>query len=300
MENKKKSVLNFKKMKGNEKITYVVLYDFHSAKLAEKAGVEMILVGDSVGMSIYGYDGTEPVTMDQMIYHSEAVRRGALNTFIIGDMPFGSYTNDKNAVANAVRFYKEAHVDAIKLEGGRRVAGQIEAIVKNGMNVMGHLGLTPQSSGQLGGFKAQGLTAKSAKEVILDALAVQEAGAFAVLLEAVSMEVGQMVAKALDIPVLSIGAGMYCDGQLLLDVDLLGKTSVFEITFVKKFVNIEPLVLKGFQDYVKEVKAGTFPKEEHCYNMKPFEFEKLLKLVAMNKEDMKKKKYEIRLCSCKK
>ena len=277
----KKTILDFQRMKKEcEEITYIVLYDYHSARLAEKAGVDMLLIGDSVGMSIYGYDGTEPVTMDQMIYHTEAVRRGAANTFIIGDMPFGSYKNPDDAVENAVRFKKEAMVDAVKLEGGRRVQKQIRAIADTGINVMGHLGLTPQSSGQLGGYKVQGLTTESAINVILDAQAVEKAGAFALLLEAVSEEVGRLVTGILKIPVLSIGAGRFCDGQLLLDVDLLGKSSVFEPKFVKKFVDIESLVLKGFQQYIFEVREGTFPKEEHCYRMKKEESKKLYETVV--------------------
>ncbi len=273
----KKSILDFQRMKEKgEKITYIVLYDYHSARLAESAGVDMILVGDSVGMSIYGYDGTEPVTMDQMIYHTEAVRRGARGTFIIGDMPFGSYKNSDDAKENAVRFKKQAMVDAVKMEGGVRVQEQIRAIADTGINVMGHLGLTPQSSGQLGGYKVQGLTSKSAMDVIQDALAVEKAGAFAVLLEAVSAEVGKIITEKLDIPVLSIGAGMYCDGQLLLDVDLLGKSSVFEPKFVRKFSEIEPMILQGFRQYILEVRERKFPMREHCYWMKTGEYAKLM------------------------
>jgi 3-methyl-2-oxobutanoate hydroxymethyltransferase len=188
-------------------------------------------------MSIYGYSGTVPVTMEQVVGHAEAVRRGAPNTFIIGDMPFGSYQlTPEEAVANAIRFHKEAGVDAIKLEGGVRVGKYIKAIVDAGMNVMGHIGLTPQSSGQLGGFKAQGQTAESAMKVIEDALAVEAAGAFALLVEAVPPEVTAIIAKRLKIPVLSIGAGPYCDGQLLLDIDLLGRGTVFSPKFVKVYV----------------------------------------------------------------
>lgn len=291
----KKTVLDFQKMKETgEKIPYLVTYDFHTAQRAEEAGIEMILIGDSVGMSIYGYDGTIPVVMDQMIYHAQAVRKGAPNTFSIGDMPFGSYqTDEKDAVLNAMRFYKEALVDAIKLEGGVRVVKQIKAIVNAGMNVMGHIGLTPQSSGQFGGFKAQGRTAESAIKVIKDAMAVEKAGAFSLLVEAVPPEVTEIIAKKLKIPVLSIGAGPYCDGQLLLDIDLLGRGKVFHPKFVKVFVpqaletllktekienlNDAAITLQAFKEYVKEVKAGTFPDlEKHCYKMIEGELEKLM------------------------
>ncbi len=293
----KKTIFDFQEMKKKgEKIAYLVTYDWHNARFAEEAGMDMLLIGDSVGMSIYGYNGTVPVTMEQMIYHAEAVRRGAPNTFIIGDMPFGSYQRSPEwAVINAERFYKEAGADAIKLEGGFRVFSQIKAIVDAGMNVMGHIGLTPQSSGQIGGFKAQGRTSESAFLVIQDALAVEQAGAFALLVEAVPPEVTEIIAKKLKIPVLSIGAGPYCDGQLLLDIDLLGKSKVFTPKFVKCFIGeaemvlfqnfIQPLgdkinfaniTVQAFKEYVKEVKAGLFPdKDQHCYKMLEGEFEKL-------------------------
>lgn len=293
-KNTKKTILDLQKMKEiNEKIAYLVTYDFHTAKYAEEAGMDMILCGDSVGMSIYGYDGTIPVAMDQMIFHTEAVRRGAPNTFLVGDMPFGSYqTDEKDAVLNAMRFYKEAGVDAIKLEGGVRVAKQIRAIADAGMNVMGHIGLTPQSSGQLGGFKAQGRTAESALKLIEDALAVEKAGVFALLVEAVPPEVTQIIAKQLKIPVLSIGAGPLCDGQLILDIDLIGRGKVFTPKFVKIFtpqaldvlakgdgnLDVADITLQVFKEYVKEVKAGIFPDlEKHCYKMIKGELEKLLK-----------------------
>ncbi len=293
----KKTIFDFLEMKAKgEKIAYLVTYDWHNARFAEKAGMDMLLVGDSVGMSIYGYKGTVPVTMDQMIYHAEAVRRGAPNTFVIGDMPFGSYqTTDTDAVVNAMRFYKEAGSDAIKLEGGVRVASRIKAIVEAGMNVMGHIGLTPQSSGQFGGFKAQGRTAESAMLVIKDALTVEKAGAFSLLVEAVPPEVTEIIAERLEIPVLSIGAGPLCDGQLLLDIDLLAKSKVFTPKFVRNFVSqalgtminrgefsnlsnigLAEIILQAFKEYVKEVKAGFFPDlENHCYKMLEGELDKL-------------------------
>lgn len=273
----KKTVLDFAKMKkSGEKISFLTCYDFPMASLCEKAGFDMLLVGDSAGMVVHGYSGTIRVTMDQMIAHSEVVRRGAPNTFIIGDMPFMSYQlSVENAVYNAGRFYKEAEVDCIKLEGGRRVAAQIKGIVDAGMSVMGHIGLTPQSSGQLGGFKAQGRTAETAVEVIKDALAVENAGAFSMLLEAVPPEVGKIITETLKIPVIGIGAGMNTDGQILIIGDMLGFFEAFTPKFVKKYANLSEIIGKAFQDYIDEVKTGKFPEEKHCYRMLDGEHEKL-------------------------
>lgn len=277
----KKTVLNFAGMKKRgEKITYLTCYDYPMACLCEEAGFDMLLVGDSLGMVVYGYQGTNPVTMEQMIVHSQAVRKGAPNTFIIGDMPFLSYQKSvEDAVYNAGRFYKEAEVDAIKLEGGRRIIKQIEGIVDAGMSVMGHIGLTPQSSGQLGGFKAQGLTAESAMELIEDALAIEKVGAFAVLLEAVSPEVGKIIAEKCQVPVLGIGGGMYVDGQILIVSDMLGMFQAFTPKFVKKYTNLSEIIAKVFSDYIEEVRTGKFPQEKHCYRMREGEPEKLKALL---------------------
>ena len=280
----KKTVLDFNEMKKKgEKITFLTAYDYPMAYLCEKAGFDMLLVGDSAGMVVHGYSGTIPMTMDQMIEHSEIVRRGAPNTFIIGDMPFMSYQlSVENAVYNAGRFYKEAEVDAIKLEGGRRVVKQIEGIVEAGMSVMGHIGLTPQSSGQVGGFKAQGRTAESALEVIKDALAVEKAGAFSILLEAIPPEVGKIITETLRIPALGIGGGMYTDGQILIIGDMLGFFEAFTPKFVKKYANLSEIIEKAFCDYIEEVKTGKFPEEKHCYRMLEGEQEKLKTLLEKN------------------
>jgi len=282
----KKSVLDLQKMKKEGiKLTWLTSYDYPTAMFAEKAGVEMLLVGDSMGMCVYGYAaGTLPVTMDQCIAHTEAVRRGAPNTFVMGDMPFLSYqTTPAEAVKNAGRFYKEAGVDAIKLEGGRRIIDMIKAIVNAGMVVCGHIGLTPQSSGQIGGFKAQGLTAESAHELIKDARAIQEAGAAFLLLEAVPPEVGQFIAKDLKIPVYGIGAGPHVDGQLLIVSDMLGIFQAFTPKFVKKYANLGEHILKAMEDYVKEVRESKFPEDKHCYKMIEGEFEKMLKVLQGKK-----------------
>lgn len=273
----KKSVLDFAEMKKKgEKITYLTAYDFPMASFCEKAGIDMILVGDSAAMVVHGLPGTVPMTMDQMIQHSQTVRRGAPNTFIIGDMPFLSYqVSREDAIANAGRFFKEASVDAIKLEGGRRVIKQIEGIVEGGMSVMGHIGLTPQSSGQLGGFKAQGRTADTAMEVIKDALAIEKAGAFALLVEAIPPEVGKIISEMLSIPVLGIGAGMYTDGQVLIIGDMLGYFEAFTPKFVKKYANLAEVITKAFGEYIEDVRTSKFPEEKHCYRMIEGESDKL-------------------------
>ena len=281
-QKKKKGLLDFQRMKKEvEKVAWLTCYDFPMAQFEEQAGIDMILVGDSMGMCVYGYDaGTMPVTMDQCIVHTEAVRRGAPNTFVMGDMPFLSYqTTPEDAVRNAGRFYKEAGVDAIKLEGGRRITNVIRAIVDAGLVVCGHVGLTPQSTGQFGGYKSQGRTVESAKEVIEDAKAVQEAGAQLILLEAVTPEVGKFITEDLKIPVYGIGAGLDCDGQLLIVHDMLGIWQAFKPRFVKRYAHMAEDMVKAMQDYVSEVKEGKFPAEEHCYKMIAGEADKLAKLV---------------------
>jgi 3-methyl-2-oxobutanoate hydroxymethyltransferase len=265
---------------SGEKAVWITAYDYWTASFAEEAGMDMILVGDSLGMCVYGYAGTIPVTMDQCIYHSEAVRRGAPNTFVIGDMPFLSYqVSEQEAVRNAGRFLKEAYVDAVKLEGGVRVCPQIKAIADGGMLVMGHIGLTPQSSGQLGGFKAQGRTAETALEVIKDAKAVEEAGAFALLVEAVPPEVCKIIRDELSIPVYSIGAGIDADGQLMICSDVLGIFQAFTPKFVKKYENLAEKTINAFAGYAEETRKGEFPKDEHTYKMVEGELPKLKEML---------------------
>jgi 3-methyl-2-oxobutanoate hydroxymethyltransferase len=286
---KKKSIQDFYAMKEKgEQITYITSYDYPTATFAERAGIDMILVGDSLGMCVYGYEGTMPVTMDQMIWHTEAVRRGAPNTFVIGDMPFLSYqTTDASAVENAGRFYKEARVDCVKLEGGVRVASKIKAIVDAGMLVMGHIGLTPQSSSQLGGFKAQGRTLESAKAQVEDALAVQEAGAGMILLEAIPPEVSGYIRDKLTIPVLSIGAGPYCDGQLLIVSDMLGVFEAFTPKFVKRYAEVAKVCTEALTNYVEDVRAKKFPEPKHIYPMIPEELAKFKEWTASQKKGKK-------------
>ena len=278
---RKKTVHDFYTMKKDgKKITFLTAYDFPTATFAEAAGLDMLLVGDSLGMCVYGYSSTVPVTMDQMVCHAGAVRRGAPNCFVIGDMPFMSYQQSvEKAVENAGRFLKEAGCDAIKLEGGVRVSHQIKAIVDAGIVVMGHIGLTPQSSGQLGGHKAQGRTAEAAKLVVEDAIAVQEAGAHMLLIEAVPPEVTAYISKTLKIPVLSIGAGLPCDGQLLIVSDMIGQFQAFTPKFVKKYSNVAEVVTNAMRNYCEDVRNGTFPGEEHIYRMVEGEESKFLDLM---------------------
>jgi 3-methyl-2-oxobutanoate hydroxymethyltransferase len=279
---KKKGRHDFIRMKKEgEQVAWVTAYDFPTASFVEQAGMDMILVGDSLGMVVLGYQGTIPVTMEDCISHCQAVRRGAPNTFCIGDLPFMSYQiSDEDAVYNAGRFLKEADMDCVKLEGGRRVLTRIKAIADAGILVMGHIGLTPQSSGVLGGFKAQGRDPESARDLIEDAMAIQDAGAFAILLEAVPPELSQFIAKKLDIPVYSIGAGGPCDGQLLICGDMLGLFEAFTPKFVKKYANVAEIEVKAFKEYVEDVKTGKFPTDDHCYHIlkdREEEYKKMLK-----------------------
>lgn len=267
---KKKGRLEFLEMKRKgEPVAWITAYDYPTAMFAESAGMDMILVGDSLGMVVLGYSGTIPVTMEDCISHCRAVRRGAPDTFVMGDMPFGSYqVSDSQAVENAIRFFKESDMDAVKLEGGVRVESRIKAISESGVLVCGHIGLTPQSSGAMGGFKAQGLTPDSARDVIEDALAVERAGAYAILLEAVPPELTEFITKRLSIPVYSIGAGLPCDGQLIICGDMLGQFQAFTPKFVKKYANVAEIVTNAFREYVCDVRERRFPGEEHVYHVK--------------------------------
>lgn len=264
---KKKSILDLEAMKRKgQRAVWVTAYDALMASYAEQADMDMILVGDSMGMIVYGYQGTVPVTMDMSIVHCQAVRRGAPNTYIIGDMPFGSYqASAAEAVQNAVRFLKEGDVDAIKLEGGVAVADKIRAIANAGVVVFGHIGLTPQSSAALGGFKAQGRSVESAKAVLDDAFAVYEAGARVLLLEGVPEAITAFLAKKLPIPVYGIGAGADCDGQVLVIGDLLGMYEAFIPKFAKQYMHLAQEARGAFGRFVAEVREGAFPQPEHMY-----------------------------------
>ncbi len=273
---KKLTRLDLQNMKETgQQVVWITAYDYMTARLAEEAGMDMLLVGDSLGMVVYGYSGTVPVTMDQSIYHTQAVRRAAPHTFIIGDMPFGSYhTGVSEACKNAIRFYKEADVDCIKLEGGTRVAPIIQAISDGGMLVMGHVGLTPQSAGAMGGFRAQGRRAESARAIIDDAIAVYESGAFSLVVEGVPPEVTRLICEAIPIPVYGIGAGV-CDGQVMVCSDILGLSQTFTPKFVKQYGNLAQEYRNVFTAYIDDVRKGKFPGEAHVYHMIAGEADKL-------------------------
>ena len=276
----KKSILDFNRMvANNEKIVYLTCYDYLTAKYEESAGVDMILVGDSLGMVQLGYDTTFPVTMDDMIRHCQAVRRGAPNTFIVGDMPYMSYqVSDDQAIANAGRFVKEALCDCIKLEGGGPdICKRIKAISGVGILTMGHIGLTPQFAAQLGGYKAQGKSAEAALSLIEQAKRIEEAGACSILVEGVPAIVGREITIRANVPILGIGAGSYTHGQLLIFADMVGLYDNFTPKFVKKYANIGEELQRAFTEYCQEVRSGQFPKDEiHTYTISDEEANKLM------------------------
>lgn len=265
--------LQQKKERG-EPITMVTACDYPSALLVERAGVDMILVGDSLAMVVLGHQTTLPVTMDAMIHHAQAVARGAPDSFLLGDMPFGSYeSSPRDAVQNAVRFMKEAGMDAVKLEGGLRQANTVRAIVEAGIPVQGHIGLTPQSVSALGGFRVQGKTAESARRLYKDALALEEAGCFSIVLEAMPAPVAQAISQRLRIPTIGIGAGGGCDGQVLVFHDLVGLFDRFTPKFVRKYAHISAEIERALIEYREDVANRRFPAEEHTYEMDVQELE---------------------------
>jgi 3-methyl-2-oxobutanoate hydroxymethyltransferase len=253
-------------------------YDYATALAIDRAGIEVILVGDSLGMVVLGYQNTLPVTMEDMIHHCKAVARGAQYALLIGDMPFMSYqASVDEAVRNAGRFLQEGGMDAVKLEGGRERLPAIEGIISAGVPVQGHLGLTPQSVHQLGGFRAQGKTAAAATRMVEDAMMLQDAGCFSLVLESIPARLGRLVSQRLDIPTIGIGAGVGCDGQVLVTHDLLGLFDRFTPRFVKKYSDLHGEMGKAFAAYKAEVEAKAFPGKEHSVEMSDEEWEVLLK-----------------------
>lgn len=273
----KKTILDFKKAKeNNERISMLTAYDHSSAKLIDEAGIDAILIGDSLGMVSLGYEDTLSVTMEDMIHHTKAVARATKNALVVADLPFMSYqTSVYDAVYNAGRLIKEGRAHAVKLEGGIEMYDRIEAIVKSSIPVMAHIGLTPQSVNALGGFKVQGKDEKAAKALIEAAKAVEKAGAFAVVLECVPAKLAEIVTKELNIPTIGIGAGAQCDGQVLVYQDMIGMFSGFTPKFVKKYANIGDMMKKAFEEYNKEVKNGSFPSQEHTFKISEDVIEKL-------------------------
>jgi len=249
-----------------QKLAMVTAYDFPSGRIADEAGVELVLVGDSAGMVVLGNESTVPVTMEELLMLTRAVTRGAKRPLVVADMPFGSFqVSDEIAVDNAVRFVKEAGADAVKLEGAGPTLSRVQAIVGAGVPVMGHVGLTPQSATMLGGFKAQGRTAEKAERLYEDALALEAAGSFAIVLEAVPAEVAARVTEALNVPTIGIGAGAACDGQVLVWHDLLGLYAGKAPRFVKRYADLATEAKRALESYVDDVREGRFPEEQHTY-----------------------------------
>ncbi len=269
--------LRQKKERG-EPISMLTAYDYPTALVMDQAGMDSILVGDSLGMVVLGYENTLPVTMEDMLHHCRAVARGAKSALLIGDMPFMSYqASVEEAVRNAGRFLQNGGMDAIKLEGGHERVDAIKAIVGSGIPVMGHLGLTPQSVHQLGGFRPQGKTAPAAKRLLEDAFLLEEAGCFGIVLESVPARLAELISKKLSIPTIGIGAGAGCDGQVLVTHDLLGLFERFTPKFVKKYADLHGEMHRAFSEYIADVQAKTFPGAEHTVEMKDEEWEELLK-----------------------
>lgn len=256
----------YKKKAEGKKITMLTAYDYPTAQIVDEAGIDMILVGDSLGMVVQGVSSTLPVTMDEMIYHTKMVSRAAQSAMVVGDMPFLSYQSHKaEAVRNAGRFLKEANAEAVKLEGGSQMAETIRAIVNAGIPVMAHIGLTPQYVHMLGGFKVQGKDEAAREKILADARAVQDAGAFSVVLEAMPASLAKEVHKTLHLPTIGIGAGIDCDGQVLVIHDLLGLFDRFTPKFVKKYVNLKAQAIMAVKQYKQEVESGSFPSQEHSF-----------------------------------
>jgi 3-methyl-2-oxobutanoate hydroxymethyltransferase len=263
----RKTILDIKKMKGlGEKITVLTAYDYAISSILDECGIDMILVGDSLGMVVLGYDTTLPVTMEDMLHHTKAVSRAAQNSLVIADMPFLSYQISPHlALANAGRFLQEAGAQAVKLEGGRETAETVRKITSAGIPVMAHVGLTPQSIHQIGGFKVQGKKEDAALRIIEDAKILEDAGAFSIVLELIPEKLAEEITKSISIPTIGIGGGIYCDGQVLVINDMLGLYDKFTPKHVKKYANLNPEIKKAVKSYISEVKNCTFPDSEHSF-----------------------------------
>jgi 3-methyl-2-oxobutanoate hydroxymethyltransferase len=266
---KKLTIQDIISMKKNgESISMLTAYDASFAGLIDTAGIDMVLVGDSLGMVLLGYNSTIPVTMEEMLHHCKAAGKGVKRAVLVGDMPFMSYQVDKSeAITNAGRFLKEAGCDAVKLEGGTEVCDTVKAIVKAGIPLMGHIGLTPQTASQLGGYKVQGRDADSARRLLQSARDLEAAGVFAIVLECIPAQLSEAITRMISIPTIGIGAGKHCDGQVLVTHDMLGMFEKFIPSFVKQFANLAPQIKEAVADYNEEVKNGNFPAEEHSFNM---------------------------------
>jgi 3-methyl-2-oxobutanoate hydroxymethyltransferase len=269
MSTKRFTTLDFLEMKRrNEKITMVTAYDYPTAELVDEAGVEFILVGDSLGMVVLGYKDTLAVTLDDMIHHGKAVTRGTQKAFVVIDMPFLTYeVNSEDALRNAGRIIQETGAQGVKLEGGLEIVQAVKSITGAGIPVVGHLGLTPQSAGQLGGFKVQGKDPKAAKKMLEDSLALEDAGAFSLVLECVPWQLAKAITERLSIPVIGIGAGKHCDGQVLVYHDVMGLYTGKRPKFAKQYADARNEMLKGVTSYISEVRESSFPEEKHSFTM---------------------------------
>jgi 3-methyl-2-oxobutanoate hydroxymethyltransferase len=269
--------------KTGEKMVYMSVPDYTSARWAEMAGVDVAVVGDSLAMVAHGHPSTIPATMDMMVMHALAVRRGAPKTFVLGCMPYQSYNTVDRALMNASRFMQESLCDAVKPQGGKSQAHILKAIVDAGIPTASHIGLTPHTIAMFGGFKIQGRTADAAMKILEDALAIEDAGCFMLEFEAVPAKIAEVISKQLTIPTIGIGAGVGTDGQILLCYDLLGVFTDFKPKFTKRYTNLTEVAVGGIKQYVAEVKAGTFPDDDHSYSVKDDEYEKFLKMVEKRK-----------------
>jgi len=264
-------------------MVYTSVPDYTSARWAEMAGVDVAVVGDSLAMVAHGHPNTIPASMDMMVLHASAVRRGAPNTFVLGCMPYQSYHTVERALVNATRFMQEAGSDAVKPQGGQAQAHILKALVDAGIPTASHIGLTPHTIAVFGGFKIQGRTAAAAMKILEDALAIQDAGCFMLEIEAVPAAIAKVISQQLDIPTIGIGAGAGCDGQILLSYDLLGVFTDFKPKFTKRYANLTEVAVAGLSKYVEEVKSGRFPDDDHSYSVDPKEYETFLDLVERRK-----------------
>jgi len=269
---------------SGEKMVYMSVPDYTAARWAEMAGVDVAVVGDSLAMIAHGHPNTIPATMDMMVMHAQAIRRGAPNTFVLGCMPYQSYHTVDKALTNATRFMQEAACDAVKPQGGKSQAHILKAMVDAGIPTASHIGMTPHTVAMFGGFKIQGKTADGAMKILEDALAIQDAGCFMLEFEAVPAKIARVISQQLEIPTIGIGAGVGTDGQILLCHDLLGVYSDFKPKFTKRFANMTELAVKGITQYISEVKSGTFPDDDHSYGVDEKEYEKFLSLVEKRKQ----------------
>ncbi len=268
---------------SGEKMVYMSVPDYTSAKWAEMAGVDVAVLGDSLAMIAHGHSSTIPATMDMMAMHAQAVRRGAPNTFVLGCMPYQSYNTIERALTNATRFMQEGACDAVKPQGGKSQAAVLKAMVDAGIPTASHIGMTPHTVAMFGGFKIQGKTAETAMKILEDAFAIQDAGCFMLEFEAVPAKIASVISKQLEIPTIGIGAGVGTDGQILLCYDLLGVFTDFKPKFTKRYSNLTEVAIKGISQYISEVKAGTFPDDDHSYGVDEKEYDKFVSMVEKRK-----------------